>query len=405
MQCLLRISAIIAVAGVTLHPAGVRARVPAAAPRAFAASVAVSLRGSIVLFVADGSGRTALTHSGKDHAPVVAPNGRSVAFWRGAFVPSRATQRQIMVATSGGRGRWHVTPFSLHEASAAGWQQTLVWGPGSRAVAWLDGATVKYRRLGQPQRVGLRLGARIPAGQNLALAFTRDGGTLASTLPTAGTGLPHTLRVAVRRLDTARQKTITITFRSGLLIGRNGRGSVPVTDDLSYTDSPHAPPGHTLEFATVGAPGIGRQMTGIFLVPDTGGRARLVQGTGQGLHAIPPFGYGMNGATHFQTAPNGRYIATDPTEGFYVAGETGPFHVSAPTPNGCVLSQWTWLADSVHLAYVTECTVPGSSPILFRLTLTTVSVHGGVPVVLYRTVASNPNAIDLAPVYRCVACG
>jgi hypothetical protein len=65
----------------------------------------------------------------------------------------------------------------------------------------------------------------------------------------------------------------------------------------------------------------------------------------------------------------------------------------------------TWLADSVHLAYVTECTVPGSSPIRLRLALATVSIFGGPPVVLYRTVASNPNAIDLAPGYRCVACG
>ena len=62
-----------------------------------------------------------------------------------------------------------------------------------------------------------------------------------------------------------RQRTITITFRSGVLIGRNGRGSAPVTNDLAYTGSQLAPPGHTLKFTTIAAPGIGWQMTGNFL--------------------------------------------------------------------------------------------------------------------------------------------
>lgn len=212
--------------------------------------------------------------------------------------------------------------------------------------------------------------------------------------------------MVVRRLEAPRQRTITITFRTGILIGPNGRGSVPVGDDLGYTTSQLAPPNHTLQVTTFASPGIGRQMTGVFLAPDTGGQARLVQGNGHGLHGIPPFGYGMNGATQFQDAPNGRYTATDPAGGFYIGGELRrPLQVAAPVPLGCVLSQWTWLADSVHLAYDTECTVRGSSPVRFALTLDTVSIFGGAPVVLYRTVTSNPNVLDLAPGYRCVACG
>jgi hypothetical protein len=393
------------VVGAALYPVGVNAGGPAPAPPVVPAPVAVSLRGSITLFGANGSGQTVITHSGQDHAPVVAPNGRAIAFWRGRFVPLGVTQRQIMVARPDARGQWRVVQFSLRPASAGGLNRTLVWAPDSNALAWFDGATVQYRRLGGPERTVLQMGFGTPSHQNLDLAFSGDGGTIAAPLPSTGTGLPHTLRVAVRRLDAPRQRTITISFRSGVLIGPNGRGSMPVGDDVAYTTSQLAPRYHTLQVATVGAPGIGRQLTGVFLAPDTGGQARLVQGNGHGLHGIPPFGYGMNGATQFQDAPNGRYTATDPTGGFYVAGEIGPLHISAPTPFGCVLSQWTWLADSAHLAYDTECVVPGSSPIRFRLTLQTVSIFGGAPVVLYRTVATNPDAIDLAPGYRCVACG
>jgi hypothetical protein len=392
-----------AVIGAAIYPAGVRAG--GSSPGTAPAPVVVSLRGSIVSFAADGSSKTVLTQSGRNHAPVVAPNGKAVAFWRGRFVPLGVTRRQIMVARPDGRGRWRVVPFSRRVATAGRLEQTLFWVPSANALAWFDGATVQYRRTGGPQRTVLYLGSGTPNYQNLDLAFSGDGGTIATPLPPAGTGLPRTLRAVVRRLSAPGQRTVIITFRSGVLTGPNGRGSVPVGDDLGYATSQLAPRYHTLQVATIGAPGIGRQLTGIFLAPDTGGQARLVQGNGHGLHGIPPFGFGMNGATHFEDAPNGRYTATDPTGGFYVAGEIGPLHISAPTPFGCVLSQWTWLADSDHLAYVTECTVPGSSPIRLRLTLATVSIVGGAPVVLYRTVASNPDAIDLAPGYRCVACG
>jgi hypothetical protein len=317
----------------------------------------------------------------------------------------QATARRLMVARPNGHGGWRVVPFSQRPASVAPARQALVWAPGGRALAWFDGPTVQYHRFGRPQRTLLQVGSWNPVYGNAGLAVSRDGTTVAASLPPAGTGLPRTLSIAVRRLSAPAQRTITLYFRPGVLIGANGRGSVPIGEDLSYTTSQLAPRGHTLQFSTIGAPGIGRQMTGVFLAPDTGGRARLVQGNGHGLHGIPPFGYGMNGATHFEDAPNGRYTATDPTGGFYVAGEIGPLHVSVPTARGCVLAQWTWLADSTHIAYVTECVVPGSSPLRLRLTLGDVSIFGGAPVVLYRTETADPNAIDLAPGYRCVACG
>lgn len=394
---------IVALVGAIVYPVSAKADRHAAGVAA--APVAVSLHGSIVLFAADGSGRIDVTRSGQDHAPVVAPNGRAVAFWRGRFPPYLATAPWVMVARPGADGRWRATRFSARPTDTARAEHTIAWAPGSHALAWFDGLTVRYRRFGKAQRTVLRLPYRncvYPCAADIAIS--RDGGTIAAAEPPTGTGLPQTLRVAVRRLTAPRQQTITIHFRPGVLIGPNGRGSIPIGEDLSYTTSQFAPRGHTLQFSTI-AIGAGRQMTGVFLVPDTGGRARLVQGNGHGLHGIGPFGYGMNGATHFEDAPNGRYTATDPTGGFYVAGEIGPLHVSVPTARGCVLAQWTWLADSTHIAYVTECTVPGSSPLRLRFTLGDVSIFGGAPIVLYQTETADPNAIELAPAYRCVACG
>lgn len=402
---MVRIAMVAALMGAVLYPTGVRAGGPSPREETVSAPVAVSLRGSIVLFTARGTGSIVLTHSGQDYGPVVAPNGQAIAFWRGRYAPLTVSRRQIMVARSNGHGGWQVVPFSRRTASARGLEATLGWSPDGSALAWFDGTTVQYRRVGGPQRTVLQVDAGATPHQNLALTFSGDGGTIAATLPPVGAGIPQTLRVAVRRLNAPQQRIVTITFRIGVLIGPNGRGSAPVGDDLGYTTSQLAPPKHTLQVATIAAPGIGRQLTGVFLVPDTGGAARVVQGNGHGLHGIPPFGYGMNGATQFEDAPNRRYVATDPSGGFYVAGEIGPFHIATPIPLGCVIAQWTWLADSAHLAYVTECTVPGSGPIRLRLSLKTVSIFGGAPVTLYQTVASNPDAIDLAPAYRCVACG
>lgn len=371
------------------------------APGSSTSAAAVSIRGSIVLYSAHGGNPALVTQSGRDYYPVVAPDGRAIAFWRGSpFGSGHPIYATVMLARSNGRRGWSVSPVSQRSPPAPT-QHTLVWSPDSHALAWLSGRTVQYRRLGGPQRTLVRLSP----GQTFAggLAFSGDSGTVAAPTPTKP-GVPRTLRVAIRHLNAPRQHLITISFRPGVLTANHLHGSWPVGDTLAYTTSQLAPPGHTLQIETRVA-GAGQQMTGLFLVADTGGQAHLVLGNGHGVHGIPPFGIGLGGATHFRDAPNGHYLATDPTGGFYVAGQIGPFHVSAPTPAGCAISQWTWLADSIHLAYVTECAIPGSSPIRFRLTLTTVSMYGGAPVELYRTVASNPEAVDLALSYRCVACG
>ena len=109
-----------------------------------------------------------------------------------------------------------------------------------------------------------------------------------------------------------------------------------------------------------------------------------------------------DGATRFQLSPDRRYVATDPNNHFWIIGAVAhPYTIPVPEAVSCVVSQWTWLPNSSGIAYVTACTIPGNQP-LYRLTLSTVSVTGGAPHVLRWL---DQQAIDLAPSYRCVACG
>jgi len=174
-------------------------------------------------------------------------------------------------------------------------------------------------------------------------------------------------------------------------------GSYPIGDGLTFTAD-----GHDLLFATARV-GAGYEITGIFRVSDRGGRAHMILGTGNGVHGQPPFGPGLGEATQFQMSPNGKYMATDPKNNLWISGDVvRPISIPIPRARSCVLSQWTWLSDSSGLAYVTACTV---SPRGFMLTLASVSRSGGAPHVLYTATAANQSAIDLAPSYRCIACG
>jgi hypothetical protein len=131
----------------------------------------------------------------------------------------------------------------------------------------------------------------------------------------------------------------------------------------------------------------------------------MILGNGHGVRVYPPFAPPLDGATQFQLSPNRKFIATDPNNHFWISGGVRrPRIVAAPRGRSCVLSQWTWLPDSSGLAYVTACTLPGS-PIHYRLTLAAVSRSGGGRHILYAMNSKSQDAIDLAPAYRCTACG
>lgn len=376
--------------------------------------IAAAVNGRIVLFQAGGAGRTVLTHGGRDGSPVMSPDGQLVAFLRtppaGQPSSSAARGHQVMLAGSNGHGGYRVTVFSQRTAILSPARQAIAWEPGGHApgLAWFDGDTVQYRRASGNQQTVLQVGPHSPIAPYDSITFNSDDSAIAAPAAPlhAGPNPPRTLRIAVSRFGAGGQRIVTARFRPRILSnGTPYRGSVPVGDGLAYTDSRFPSPGHTIEFATV-AKGAGYQITGLFIVSDRGGIARLVLGNGHGLHGIPPFGSALTGATHSQYSPNGAYSATDPNNNLSIGGEVvRPLSIPVPHAGSCVLAQWTWLPDSSGLAYVTVCTVPGSSPIGYRLTLGAVSLSNGKRTVLDTIDSRNPQAIDLAPAYRCVACG
>jgi hypothetical protein len=99
----------------------------------------------------------------------------------------------------------------------------------------------------------------------------------------------------------------------------------------------------------------------------------------------------------------------DPDNRLWVAhadGTQGRFY-DLHLARGCVLAQSTWLADSSGLAYVTVCAgaAPGSSPVLVRSRLYSITMHGATPHLLYALNDPDQGQVDLAPAYRCVYCG
>ncbi len=375
--------------------------------------IAAAVNGAIVLFRSDRGGRTTLTHSGIDSSPVASSDGSLIAFLRTPSTPPQPgmpgpRRHQVMLASPNDQNGYDITVFSQRFFLSSP-RQAIAWEPGGHApgLAWYDGNTVQYRRASGNQRTVLQVGPVSPTAGAGSITFASDDTAIAAPVapPRAGSTPARTLRIAVSRLYGG-QRTITVLFRSRILSNGNPhRGSVPVGDGLTYTDSRFPSRLHTLEFPTV-AMGAGYQVTGLFLVSDRGGTARMALGNGHGVHGVPPFGPALEGATHFQYAPNRKYIATDPNNSLWISGQVArPFRIPIPHAGSCVLSQWTWLSDSSGLAYVTTCTVGGSNPLRYRLTLGTVSLKGGKPAVLDTIESRNPQAIDLAPAYRCVGCG
>ena len=238
---------------------------------------------------------------------------------------------------------------------------------------------------------------------NASIAWSPDGRRIAVALPYTGPSYPRVMRVAIGNVMNGRVTTSTIRFPRGALGRAIPPGSYPSGDGLTWR-----PDGDSLVFATLGEGAGPPNVTGIWQVADSGGSAQLRIGTPAGVREEGyPAGSPLQQPTHFMFSPNGAYLAMDPDNRLWVAhadGTQGRFY-DLHLARNCVLAQSTWLADSSGLAYVTLCTVPGSSSVLVRSRLYSITVHGATSRLLYALTDPDQGKVDLAAAYRCVDCG
>jgi Tol biopolymer transport system component len=350
------------------------------APRRMPALVAVVIRGNVYVIRADGSARRRLTGDRHAMSPQLSPTQRQIAY----FDTVRSHKGVSPYPTTG--DVWVVAVRSSHArrltAAPVADLVTPFWSPDGRRLAFYAGPAIAVCVVATDRCTsvlrsshGARWDSRAPG-----IGWSPDGRRIAAALPYTGPSNPRVMRVAIGNVMNGRVTTSTIRFPSGVLGHDIPPGSYPSGDGLAWR-----PDGHSLVFATLGEGAGPSDVTGIWQVADTGGSAHLLIGTPAGVREEGyPAGSPLRQPMHFMFSPNGAYLATDPDNRLWVAhadGTQGRFfdlHVASR----CVLAQSTWLADSSGLAYVTVCTVPGTSPVLVRSRLYSITVHGATPRLL-----------------------
>ena len=401
--------------------------------------IVVSMHGAIYTITADGRNLCRITDYamprpnasppgyantiGAASNPHLSPTGRQIAYLTTTSTDSHDVWIVPTEGATGGPRRLTMTSRTVDRAAPS-------WSPGGRFLAYHEGnpagkgspasyagASVVVRRIdGSRFATVLRLKFAVKGSPNAfsfgqdgpAIAWSPDGRKIATIIGfVPGPSYPVGLNVGIATIRTGHTRTVTIRFPKGILTRAPSSpkqfppfGSFPSGDGLAWTaDSRH------LVISTIGR-GAGGSLTGLWRVAQTGGIAQLFVGTQSDIKEHMPASPVVNGATGFLFSPNLRRLATDPDNRFWVAGASGQHGHFTNTyiPRGCVLAQYTWLPDSSGLAYVTECTVPSSGSILLRLNLYTVKL-GASPRPSLGVIDREPDALDLAPARRCVACG
>jgi hypothetical protein len=366
--------------------------------------VVVALHGNLFEYAADGSRHWQLTDSGRDMSPVVQAGGGMAAFIRlsrsaGTLNPNATLPHTVMLTSLPPVGGGVFAVLNTVAPARTSLARSAIafgrCGCASEVYFW-NGNRIEWRRMTGNATVNRPGLGPVNPGMNVPIAVGPGDRVVAAPIPPSGERvLPSTLRIAIQG-----RGTITVSFSQGSLGGSNGMppGSYPNGTGLTV-----APDGKHLLFATIHR-GEGYGISGIWSVPLSGGLATRVLGTATGIQGRAPFGTAVTRATQFQVSPNGRYLATDPSNNLWIRDRTGQAHtIHLPAPQkSCALSQWTWLADSSGFAYVIECSTPAQG----SLTLSTVSLGGTARHTLLRvTPMGDGRAIDLAPATRCVACG
>jgi dipeptidyl aminopeptidase/acylaminoacyl peptidase len=352
---------------------------------------------------ADGSARRLLTGDRHATSPQLSPTQRPVAYvdtvrsHKGAS-PYPATGDVWVGAVRSPRAR-RLTAAPVADLG------TLSWSPDGRRLAFYEGTAVAVCVVATNRCTSvLRSSHGARWDSNASIAWWPDGRRIAVALPYTGTYYPHVMRVAIGTVMNGHVTTSTIRFAIGTLGRDIPPGSYPSGDGLTWR-----PDGRSLVFATLGEGAGPPNVTGIWQVADTGGSAHLLIGTPAGVREKGyPAGSPLQQPTDFMFSPNGAYLATDPDNrlwGAHADGTQGRFF-DLHLAHDCVLAQSTWLADSSGLAYVVLCLIPNHNAVtatLYRLTLTGAPPH--LLAHIYSANSADQDELQVAPSYRCVACG
>jgi hypothetical protein len=275
----------------------------------------------------------------------------------------------------------------------------LAWSPNGRMLAYLSGRELAvWRGPGTGAPIVTQL-PRVPALYGApTLAWSPDSRQIAVPLPPVSIQqVPRDLSVAVVHAPGEASRVVRVSFPARLLGSQTtALGSHPSSDQIGWS-------GGNLLVATA-INGAGNSLTGIWTVAASGGPAHLAVGnpTALDLHHANP---ALQNATHFLVSPHGSTLATDPDRRFAISSLSGAgSRFLAPRMAvSCTISQWSWLVGGQGLAYVTLCTVGGTTN--FRSTLYTVQLRNGRPQPIVAVVSTSMTALNLAPASRCLACG
>jgi len=330
--------------------------------------------------------------------PLLSPNRSTVAY----FTVNRPRKERYGatvlngVWTVGIRANRQILVASLY-GEAAG---ALAWSPNGRFLAYLHGREVGvWRGPGGGSQIVARLSREPALGSAPAMAWSPDSRQIAVPLaPVSLQQPPVSLSLAIVDVPTASSRVVTVRFPQRLMGSRTtALGWHPTSNQIGWSSD-----GGSLLVATV-VNGAGNSLSGIWTVSKGGGMAHLMYGNP--AHVARGATPALTNATHFLISPGGNRMATDPGRRFWVTalgGVGGQFLAPRQAAN-CTIAQWGWLVGGHGLAYVSLCTVGGTTN--FRSTLSTASLQTGHSRPIVTLLSPTMTVLSLAPAVRCLACG
>lgn len=334
----------------------------------------------------DRSGRCVLMQTLGGHTPVLARDGRLLAFVARPDGGLCAGCGRVVVARVGS----HPHVLLTTRVSGPGLTGAPAWSPDGRRLAFLQDPNLRVWDVRCRCSPVVIHGTRDrPIG---SFAWSPDSRRIAAA-HVARYGAPGLdLPITIASLPARKQQTVKAQLPSW--VGRpHMAGSYP-SALIGWTA------GNRLLVQTSG-PGLGRELTGIWSAPPGGGMSRKVL-------AIPRHGRltpasPLWNATEALLAPDHTHLLLERVGNFWVGTATGrQVGIMRPADRSdCPVTQLIWSGRN-RLTYVTVCNTgrPEKPARLF-----TASTAGGRAVLLDSVRSRQQDALSIAAPILCIACG